>query len=654
MNKKLRFWKPPDFCRFRAREHSQVAPLSLARSPEAPQDATPTLRRSFLPRLLFSLAALCLCNPTPIFLHPSQISSTSTKMAEQHYTVASDSETTGNDKAQSAFQDLAIGIDVGTSKCSVAVWNGSQVELFRNTRNQKAMRSYVMFSDDTPAGGANKEVTHEEREILSGNAIFNVKRLIGRSDTDPIVHASKILPFLVQTLDIGVRPFIAALVNNVWRYTTPEEVLAIVLLELKTMAEIQLKRPIRNVVLTIPVSFSRFQQSRVERACAMAGLHALRLMPEPTAIALLYAQQQQQSMHENLGSGSEKVALIFNMGAGYCDVAATATAGGVTQIKGMLGCTLGGEDILQNVVYHLLPNFDTLYPIHDANKIRSIGLLRIAAQDAIHKLTTQSSVQVNVDLADGTKINRILHQLEFEDVNRNVFDKCEKLISQCLIDSKISADDINDVILVGGCSRIPKIRNLVLGLCKKEKEYEGVDALEAAVIGAALEGAVASGVTDPSGSLDLLTIQATPLSLGIQVNGGEIAPIVQRNTAIPARKDMLFTTTQDGQTEALILVYEGDGKTVEENHLMGYFKVTGIPPAPKGTIEISVVMDIDAANVLRVFAGVIVPGTEHVISPIMEVRMPMLDNGHGWCAQALVKTYGSSLNLVAIPKKLQT
>uniref|UniRef100_A0A8R7Q723 Heat shock 70 kDa protein 8 n=1 Tax=Triticum urartu TaxID=4572 RepID=A0A8R7Q723_TRIUA len=262
-------------------------------------------------------------------------------MAEQFYTVASDSETTGDDKAQQSFPDVAIGIDIGTSRCSVAIWNGHQVELLKNTRSQKGMRSYVMFKDDTLSagvtGGATKEHAHEERDILSGSAIFNMKRLIGRMDTDEVVQASKTLPFLVQTLGIGVRPFIAALVNNMWRSTTPEEVLAIFLLELKALVEMHLKHPVRNAVLTIPVAFSRFQQTRIERACAMAGLHVLRLMPEPTAVALLYAQQQQQLMQDNMGSGIEKIALIFNIGAGYCDVAVSATAGGVSQIRALAG-----------------------------------------------------------------------------------------------------------------------------------------------------------------------------------------------------------------------------------------------------------------------------------------------------------------------------
>ncbi|KAF5465693.1 hypothetical protein F2P56_015673 [Juglans regia] len=572
-------------------------------------------------------------------------------MAEPEYTVASDSETTGEEKSSSAFPEIAIGIDIGTSQCSVAVWNGSQVELLKNTRNQKVMRSYVTFKDDAPSGGVSNQHTHE-LEMLSGASIFNMKRLIGRVDTDPVVHASKSLPFLVQTLDIGVRPFIAALVNNVWRSTTPEEVLAIFLVELRAMAEIALKRPIRNVVLTIPVSFSRFQVTRIERACAMAGLHVLRLMPEPTAVALLYAQQQQQTIHENMGSGCEKIALIFNMGAGYSDVAVSATAGGVSQIKALAGSAIGGEDMLQNMMRHLLPDSEIIFSNHGINEIKSMGLLRVATQDAIHRLSFETSVQIDVDLGNGSKICKVVNQEEFQEVNREVFEKCESLIIQCLRDAKIEPDDVTDIIAVGGCSFIPKIKNLIMTICKRQELYKGINPMEAAVCGAALEGAVASGINDPFGSLDLLTIQVTPLAIGIQADGNNFVPIIPRNTTMPARKELAFTTVHDNQTEALIVVYEGEGKKVDENHLLGYFKLVGIPPAPKGVPDINVCMDIDASDVLRVLAGVVVPGSQQAAIPVMEVRMPTIDDGHGWCAEALHRTFGSKLNLVTVQKKI--
>lgn len=572
--------------------------------------------------------------------------------AESAYTVVSDSETTGEEKSSPSSPEIAIGIDIGTSQCSIAVWNGSQVELLRNTRNQKLMKSFVTFKNEIPAGGVSNQLVHEY-EMLSGAAIFNMKRLIGRVDTDPVVHKSKTLPFLVQTLDIGVRPFIAALTNNTWRSTTPEEVLAIFLVELRAMAEIRLKRPVRNVVLSIPVSYSRFQLTRIERACAMAGLHVLRLMPEPTAVALLYAQQQQQADHGNMGSGSEKVALIFNMGAGYCDAAVTATAGGVSQIKTLAGSTLGGEDILQNVMHHLLPDMDNLFSGHGVEEIRKMGLLRVAAEDAIHRLSTRASVPIDVDLGGGLKISKVLSREEFEVVNQEVFAKCESIIRQCLHDAKVEIENINDVILVGGCSYIPKIKNLVMNICKREELYTEMNPLEAAVRGAALEGAVASGINDPFGSLDLLTIQATPLSVGIRADGNSFVRIIHQNTTMPARRELVFTTIHDNQAEALIIVYEGDNEAVEKNHLLGYFKITGIPSAPKGIPEINVCMDIDASNVLRVFAGVIMPGQRHPPTPFMEVRMPTVDDGHGWCAEALNRAYGSTLDLVTVQKKGQ-
>ncbi|XP_051129531.1 heat shock 70 kDa protein 8 [Andrographis paniculata] len=567
-------------------------------------------------------------------------------MAEQAYTVASDSEATGEEKSVSPTQEIAIGIDIGTSQCSVAVWNGSQVELLRNTRNQKMMLSYVTFKDEIPAGGVSNQLAHAY-EMLSGAAVFNMKRLIGRVDTDPVVHASKSLPFLVQTLNIGVRPFIAALVKNAWRSTTPEEVLAVFFVELKSLAEVKLKRPVRNVVLTIPVSFSRFQISRVERACAMAGLQVLRLMPEPTAIALLYSQQH--SAQENSGSGIEKNAVIFNMGAGFCDVGITATAGGISHIKALAGAAVGGEDILLNTMRHLLPEMDDLFAARGIDEIKKMGLLRVATQNAIHILSSQPTAKIDVDLGDGKTIRKSLDRNEFEKVNQEVFEKSESLVRKCLLDAKVDVKDINDVILVGGCSNVPKLREIVTGIFNRDP-YSGIHPFEAAVRGAALEGALASGATDPFGSLDLLTIQATPLSIGIQADGDSFIPIILKNTTIPVRRDLFLTTVHDNQAEALIIVYEGDEKVVEKNHLLGYFKIGGIPPAPKGVPEINVCMDIDASNKLRVAAGVVMPGGRNPEVPFIEVRMPSVDDGHGWFADALNRVHGSSLDLVTVKR----
>ncbi|CAA0832940.1 Heat shock 70 kDa protein 8 [Striga hermonthica] len=570
-------------------------------------------------------------------------------MAEQAYTVASDSETIGDEKSSSLFPEIAIGIDIGTSHCRAAIWHDSRVELLRSSRGHTSIRSCVAFRDvgpptvGRPAGG--------ELEVLSGSTVFNIKRLVGRSDLDSTVaRAGESLPFLVQTLNIGVRPFVATLVQNAWRSTTPEEVLAVLLIEIRAMAEAHLGQPVRKAVLTVPVTFSRFQTTRVERACAMAGLHVLRLMPEPTSVALLYAQQQQrmqQNTNENFGS--EKIAVIVNMGAGFCDVAVTATAGGVSQIKALSGVALGGEDLLVKTMRHLAPGPEGQFGIRGPEEIRRMGLLRVAVQEAIHGLSSRLDVGINVDLGNGRKICRVLSRQEFEEVNREIFDECENLIRTCLRDAKTDAKDLNDVILVGGCSNIPKIQEIVKGVCGREI-YSGIDLFEGAVCGAALEGAVASGVNDPFGTLDLLTIQATSLGIGIRAHGNTFVPVIHPNTTVPVKRDVLFTTVHDNQTEALVVVYEGNDKAVEKNNLLGFFKITGIPPAPKGVPEIAICLDIDASIELRVFAGVVMPGGQGPVGPVMEVRMPTVDDGHGWCAGALDKAYGSSLDLATVQK----
>ncbi|KAL0414533.1 UNVERIFIED_CONTAM: Heat shock protein 8 [Sesamum radiatum] len=248
---------------------------------------------------------------------------------------------------------------------------------------------------------------------------------------------------------------------------------------------------------------------------------------------------------------AKKLQLIFNMGAGFCDVAVTATAGGVSQIKALAGTALGGEDILLNMMRHLLPDMDSHFSTRGIDEIRRMG-----------------------------KISKALGREEFEDVNREIFEKCESLIKQCLHDAKVEVEDVSDVILVGGCSNIPKLRNIITGVCKREI-YNGINPLEAAVRGAALEGAVASGVNDPFGSLDLLTIQATPLSIGVRADGNRFVPIIHQNTTMPFEEMCRYAGIQS--------------------------------PAP-GSAKLS-------------------------------------NDGHGWCAEALNRTYGSTLDLVTVHKK---
>ncbi|KAF6157058.1 hypothetical protein GIB67_041519 [Kingdonia uniflora] len=338
----------------------------------------------------------------------------------------------------------------------------------------------------------------------------------------------------------------------------------------------------------------------------MAELFVLRLMLEPIAMALLYGQHQQQSVHDNMGSRSENIAIIINMGVGYCDVCVSATTGGVLQIKALSGSHIEGNDIVHNIMHHLLPNMDSLFLSHTNNEMKAMGLLRVASQDAVIKLSSQDIVMIDVDLENGLRICKVLEWPEFEKVNRKVFEKCESLVEQCVFVVRVYVEDISDVILVGGCSNIAKVKSLVLVLCKKDEAYMG-----------------------------------TLWKLWFAVLYWKEQWLLE-NMTMPARKKMWFTTTRDNQIEVLIVVYEGEGKKVDESRILGYFKIMGIPSAPKGIPEISVCMDLDASNVLRVYAGAVSPQTHQPGIPFLEVRMSTLDDGHGWCAEALVKMYGST------------
>lgn len=595
-------------------------------------------------RLSFHLCVRVFSISTPAtFYRHSHLQLQALIMADQPgYIVASDSENPADDPPKS-FPDVALGLDLGTSSCSLAAWRDSHVQLLPNPLGLSRFPSYVIFRPDAPSSGVTTLLS--DSDLLSGSAIFHVKSFVGRIDTDPVVQTSKnYYPFLLQTMDIGVRPFLGALANDVWRSTTPEEVLAILLVELRAMAEAQLGRVIRSVVLTMPVSFSRFQQTRLERACAMAGLHVLRLMPEPTAVALLYAQQQQQAFQGNMGSGMERNALIFNMGTKHCDVAVTATAGGVSQIKALAGESIGGEDMVQNMIRYVLEEIHPSAEKELANLSKLAVHLRPIGEKAMHTLSSSPNALIEGDIC-GRRISRTITREEFEQVNAEIFQKCEALALQCLKEAQVDGDNLADLILVGGCSNIPRIRSLLQKVCGGKQVYQGIDTLEAAAMGAALEGAIASGFTDPTGKLDLLTIQAMPHSLGIRAVGNEFLPILQRNVTIPARRDVSVTTSHENQSEALIVVLEGEEKQANDNHLLGFFKLSGIPAAPKGVPIISVCMDVDASDVLRVVAGVCMPDIEKPVVPLIEVRMPTVDDGHGWCMDAISKKYGNLLEI---------
>jgi heat shock protein 4 len=369
----------------------------------------------------------------------------------------------------------------------VVVWQNNINEVMKRCCETSKDHDFSIGASSSSSSSSGSEVplSLENQEIISDMILFfNI-----------IFGEGANLPFLMHTVDIKVRPFIDAFMNKLWRTTTPVELLAKFLMELRSLAEAQLNKPIRNVVFSVPVSFSELQKNRIHCACEIANLKVIGLLPLPTAVALWYGVQQLHatpSSHEVMDDESKKIALIFNMDAGYCDVSVIEVEKGKLQVKALTGSTIGGEDLLANMMCYLLPDSEKIFKrhVHWNSDIISMAYLRSRINNVISKLSSQTSVEVNLESIDGLKIQRVVTREEFEEVNKEVFEKCERLIIQCLQDANIEIENINDVIIVGGCCNIPMVKNLVTKICNGKEIYQGMNPLAAAHCGAAIAGAV--------------------------------------------------------------------------------------------------------------------------------------------------------------------
>jgi heat shock protein 4 len=390
--------------------------------------------------------------------------------------------------------ELVIGIDIGTSPFCVCVWDDSEAVVWQNNINDVMKRccetskdhdfSIGASSSSSSSSGSEVSLSLENQDIISDMYLFfNI-----------IFGERANLPFMMHTLDIKVRPFVDAFMNKLWRTTTAIELLAKFLMELRSLVEAQLNRHIKNVVFSVPVSFSELQKNRIHCACEMVDLKVIGLLPLPTAVTWCYAVQQLHATpsHEVMENEHKKIALIFNMDAGYCDVSVSEVERGKFHIKALIGSTIGREDLLGNMMCYLLPDSEKIFKrnFHWNSDIISMAYFRSRINDVITELSSQTSVEVNLKSVDGLKIQRVVTREEFEEVNKEVFEKCKRLIIQCLQDAKIEVENINDVIIVGECCNIPMVKNLVTKICNGKEIFEGMNPLVAALCGSAMAGAV--------------------------------------------------------------------------------------------------------------------------------------------------------------------
>ena len=494
------------------------------------------------------------------------------------------------ENTKSSKSSVSVGIDLGTTFSCVGIYRGGRVEIIANDQGNRTTPSFVSFTqEERLIGDAAKSMASSNPK----NTVYDAKRLIGRNYNDKHMQ-EEMKHFSYDVVDKNNKPVIQVEYKNETKQFTPEEISSMILYKMKEIAEAYLGEAVKDVVITVPAYFNDSQRQATKDAGVICGLNVLRIINEPTAAAIAYGLDK---------TGGAKNVLIFDFGGGTFDVSILNIDDGIFEVKATGGDTrLGGEDIDNILVNYFSGEFNKKNKVDISSNARAMRRLKTACETAKRTLSTSSVANIEIDsLFDGKDFSASLTRAKYESLCSDIFQRTMVPVEQVLKDSGYSKDEIHEIVLVGGSTRIPKIQELLSSFFNGKELNRTINPDEAVAYGAAVQAAILSGNSDEK--LDsLLLLDVTPLSLGVETAGEVMTAIIPRGSTVPIKKTQIFSTAADNQPGCTICVFEGERKFTKDCNQLGKFDLRGIPPMPRGTPQIEITYEVDVNGILNVSA----------------------------------------------------